>query len=93
MKYLVIINILFIEIAFAQTVQNLVITCNACHGVKGISNNDLWPNLAGQKKDYLIKQLKNFRSEERKDPIMNPLSKNLTDEDISKLSEYYSGLK
>lgn len=84
---------MLLESSRAQDVQNLVITCNACHGAKGISNNDLWPNLAGQKKDYLIKQLKNFRSEVRKDPIMNPLSKNLTDEEISKLSEYYSGLK
>ena len=26
-------------------------TCGACHGANGISPNDLWPNLAGQKAD------------------------------------------
>ena len=25
------------------------ITCMACHGAAGISPNDIWPNLAGQK--------------------------------------------
>ncbi|MCG8324889.1 MAG: cytochrome c4, partial [Thiotrichales bacterium] len=33
-------------------------TCVACHGADGISPNDLWPNLAGQKAGYLVKQMK-----------------------------------
>jgi len=24
-------------------------TCAVCHGAEGISGNDIWPNLAGQK--------------------------------------------
>ena len=35
--------------------------CSSCHGVKGISMSPLWPNLAGQKEQYLIKQIKAFR--------------------------------
>ncbi len=35
--------------------------CAACHGAEGISANDLWPNLAGQKPGYLTKQMKAFR--------------------------------
>jgi cytochrome c553 len=92
MKYIFIL-LLFSETGFSQSVQNLVVSCNACHGEKGISNNNLWPNLFGQKKDYLIKQLKSFKSEERKDPVMNPMTKTLSDEDISKLADYYSSLK
>ena len=36
--------------------------CAACHGAEGISGTDIWPNLAGQKAGYLIKQMKEFFS-------------------------------
>ncbi|UTW45502.1 cytochrome c [bacterium SCSIO 12696] len=68
-------------------------TCIACHGPAGISNNNLWPNLAGQKKGYLIKQLKDFRAGKRNDPLMKPMVQNLTDADIENLAEYFSSLK
>ncbi|MDM3869838.1 cytochrome c [Porticoccus sp. W117] len=68
-------------------------TCIACHGPQGISPNDQWPNLAGQKKGYLVKQIKAFRDGEREDPLMKPMVQNLTDEDIENLAEYFSGLK
>ena len=67
-------------------------TCMACHGPAGISANDIWPNLAGQKKGYLIKQIKAFRDGARNDPMMAPMVKPLTDTDIENLAEYYSGL-
>ena len=35
--------------------------CSACHGATGISVSPLWPNLAGQKEQYLVKQIKAFR--------------------------------
>ncbi len=92
MKYFLLFFLLS-NFSYAQSVENLVITCTACHGEKGISNNDLWPNLAGQKKGYLILQLKNYRSGTRPDPIMNPISLGLSDEDIEKLADYYSRLK
>ena len=69
------------------------VTCIACHGAKGISNSPIWPNLAGQKEQYIIKQIKAFRSGTRKDPSMAPMVKSLTDADIENLAAYYSGLK
>ena len=68
-------------------------TCIACHDANGISSNDLWPNLAGQKEAYLVKQLKAFRDGSRKDPMMEPMAKPLTDADIDNLAAFYSGLK
>lgn len=67
-------------------------TCAGCHGPAGISNNPLWPNLAGQKEAYLVKQMKAFRDGTRTDPMMAPMAKPLTDEDIANLATYYSGL-
>ena len=67
-------------------------TCVGCHGPAGISNNPLWPNLAGQKDAYMIKQMKAFRDGMRSDPLMSPMSKPLSDADIENLAAYYSSL-
>ncbi|MEX2489609.1 MAG: c-type cytochrome [Pseudomonadales bacterium] len=66
--------------------------CAACHGANGISPNDLWPNLAGQKEGYLIKQIKAFRDGDRQDPMMAPMVQSLSDEDIEDLAAWYSSL-
>ncbi len=68
-------------------------TCVVCHGAEGISPNELWPNLAGQKAAYLAKQMKAFRDGARTDPMMSPMAKPLTDADIDNLAAYYSSLK
>ena len=73
--------------------QSKAMLCAACHGPEGISMNDLWPNLAGQKEAYLIKQIKAFRDGQREDPTMLPMVKPLTDTDIENLAAYFNSLK
>lgn len=70
----------------------LVGTCVACHGADGIGKSPQYPNLQGQKAVYLEKQLKAFRSGERKDSNMNPLATSLSDEDITKLAVYFENI-
>lgn len=67
-------------------------TCAACHGPNGISTNDLWPNLAGQKEAYMVKQIKAFRDGARSDPNMDAMVAGLSDQDIEDLAAYYAGL-
>ena len=67
--------------------------CASCHGAQGISPSPLWPNLAGQKAPYLEKQLKAFRDGTRKDPMMGPMAKPLSDEDIANISAYFAAMK
>ena len=67
-------------------------TCAGCHGPEGISLNDLWPNLAGQKEGYLIAQIKAFRDGQRSNPMMTPMVAPLSDTDIEDLAAYYSSL-
>lgn len=64
--------------------------CASCHGVNGISMSPLWPNLAGQKEQYLIKQIKAFRDGTRKDPMMAPMVAALSDADIENLAAFYA---
>ena len=67
-------------------------SCAGCHGVNGISPNDQWPNLAGQKAGYLSKQIKAFRDGQRNDPMMSNMVKTLSDQDADDIAAYYSGL-
>lgn len=69
------------------------VVCAACHGADGHSVNPLWPNLAGQQDQYLVKQLKAFKAGTRTDPTMAPMAAPLTDTDIENLAAYFSSLK
>ena len=67
-------------------------TCFTCHGVDGMSNVPLYPNLAGQKEQYLIKALKAYQTGERADPTMKAMAAPLSDTDIENLAAYFAGL-
>lgn len=64
--------------------------CVSCHGMQGETVNDLWPNLAGQKSAYLLKQLRDYRSGKRQHPIMQVIAGELSDEQSKDVSEYYA---
>ena len=67
--------------------------CASCHGPAGISLVHNYPNLAGQKKKYMIQQIMAFKSGHRKSPkFMEPIAKGLSEKDIKKLAKYYSKL-
>lgn len=68
-------------------------SCAGCHGAAGISSVPIYPNLAGQKAQYTVRQLKAFKSGDRKDPTMNAMSKPLSDADMENIAAYYESLK
>lgn len=68
------------------------VTCNACHGTEGNSQNPLWPNLAGQNAPYIVAQLKAFKDGTRKDPLMTAQALTLTDEEMANLAVYFESL-
>lgn len=67
--------------------------CANCHGEDGVAVVPGAANLAGQQKEYLIEQLRAFRSGKRQNPQMSVVAKPLTDEDIEELSDWYSSIK
>ncbi len=75
-----------------RTGQEKSSTCANCHGTNGIGLSKEFPNLAGQKYKYLIKQLKAFRSGGRKGTIMSIMAKDLSDQDIEQLSSWFAHL-
>jgi cytochrome c553 len=70
--------------------------CQACHGLDGKSIAPIYPNLAGQHEDYLVKALADYRAGRRTNAIMAPMAANLSDQDIEDLAAWYAsqdGLK
>ncbi len=68
-------------------------SCAGCHGAKGISAVPTYPNLAGQKEAYLVKQLKAFKDKSRKDPTMNAMVAPLSETDMANIAAYFSKMK
>jgi cytochrome c553 len=64
--------------------------CSSCHGEAGNSAGAAYPKLAAQHAAYIVKQLSNFKSDERKNPIMGPYAAKLTDDEIKNLGAYLS---
>jgi cytochrome c553 len=68
--------------------------CAGCHGVDGNGGADpLWPKLAGQNADYTAKQLADFKTGKRKDPIMAGMVANLSKTDMQNIGAFYASLK
>lgn len=64
--------------------------CVACHGMNGVTVTSIWPNLAAQKEGYTKKQLMDYKSGQRKHPIMEVIANELSDEQIADVAKYYS---
>lgn len=67
--------------------------CGACHGVDGVSTVPAQPNLGGQNIKYLYKQLSDFKSGARVNPIMTSQVANLSDQDIANVAGYFASQK
>lgn len=68
--------------------------CIACHGADGNGGADpSWPKVAGQTPEYLAKQLKDFKSGARKNPIMNGMAAALSPQDMEDIAAYYAAQK
>jgi cytochrome c553 len=65
--------------------------CAACHGIDGNSPTPDYPKLAGQHRDYLEKALRDYKSGERKNPIMAGFAAALSKKDIENLAAHYHG--
>ncbi len=64
--------------------------CAACHGADGNSGVPANPKLAQQHPEYLMKQLREFKSGARPSPIMQAFAAQLSDADMKNVS-YWAG--
>jgi len=67
--------------------------CVACHGADGGGNAAAgYPRLAGLNAAYLLKQLDDFASDARENPVMQPNARALTQAERVALAAYYSAM-
>jgi cytochrome c553 len=80
--------------AYAQppTPPSFVMTCAGCHGADGIGRDRSIPNLAGQSREYLARQLQAFRNGQRQHPTMNFFAVQATREELQEIANYYAAL-
>jgi cytochrome c553 len=66
--------------------------CTTCHGEKGegIAPN---PKLTGMSEADILKNLKDYKSGAKSNPLMNAMAGTLSDQDMENLAAYYASLK
>ena len=72
--------------ASAQSLDERMPACLACHGEKGQSETPEVPSIGGMPEFYLTIQLYMFREKLRVVEIMNDVTKGLSDDDLRKLA-------
>jgi len=74
----------------ADSGKDKVATCVACHGQDGNSMVGLWPSLAGQNVNYLVRQLQHIKSGKRPIAVMAGLLDNFSKEDLDDIAAFYA---
>jgi cytochrome c553 len=64
--------------------------CGACHGMDGNSADAQYPKLAGQSEQYIVRQLTDFKSGQRQNPIMLGMATPLSVQDMHDLGAYFA---
>ena len=88
-QLLLVVTLVLSHGVFANGQQKAAV-CGACHGADGNSINPAWPSLAGQGADYLVKQLKAYKSGSRQNGLMSPMAANLTEMDMKQIADYFA---
>jgi cytochrome c553 len=78
--------------ASAASLQEQIALCVACHGATGQSENPEVPHIGGQPKLFVMYQLFFYREGRRKSPEMNTVAKDMSDADLTAISDYVAGL-
>lgn len=80
-------HVLATELGVAEIVSG---RCATCHGAQGQSSSPIFPSLAAQNREYLVKQLQDFKSKKRVSDIMAPQVADLSEENIAGLAAFFA---
>ena len=76
------------DLAKGQAIATQV--CAACHAVDGSRGSPANPILAGQHPEYIVKQLTEFKSGKRKNPVMQGFASALSEADMKNVAAFYA---
>ncbi len=66
--------------------------CQTCHGLDGRGVSAMVANIGGQQKQYLIKQLSDYRAGRREHAQMSIIATMLSEQDIDNVTEWYASV-
>ncbi len=78
--------------ALAGPTEDLAASCNACHGMNGVSVGPSMPSIGGLSEAYLKNMMLQWKSGERYSATMGRHFKGYSDEELSKLATHFSKL-
>ena len=78
-----------VDLAKGQATATAV--CVACHSFDGSRGSPANPILQGQHSEYIVKQLGEFKSGARNNPIMKGMAMTLSDDDMRNVAAFYAG--
>jgi cytochrome c553 len=76
----------------AQGARALALGCAGCHGPRGLSPSDAFPNLAGMAPEVLFKSFEDYRDGKRQNPTMQGIARALDEGQIANLAAFYASL-
>ena len=66
--------------------------CANCHGTNGIAKGAM-PSLAGQKREYIVEQMRAFRDGKRPATVMHQIAKGYSEAQIAALADHFAAQK
>jgi cytochrome c553 len=67
--------------------------CASCHGDQGFSISDEFPRLAGQSPQSIYKQLSDYRTGARVNPMMTLIARTLTQDQLAEVASYFGHIR
>ncbi len=77
-----------VDLAKGQATATAV--CAACHSFDGSRGSPANPILQGQHGDYIVKQLNEFKSGARNNPIMKGIAAGMSEDDMRNVAAFYA---
>jgi cytochrome c553 len=77
-----------VDLAKGQALSTQV--CAACHAADGSRGSPANPIIAGQHPEYLAKQLEEFKSGRRNNPVMKGFASTLSEADMRSVAAFYA---
>lgn len=78
---------------WSAPLQNKIAQCQGCHGIEGwrTAFPEVYhvPKLGGQRPEYIVAALKEYKSGERSFATMRAIASQLSDEDMQGIAKYY----
>jgi len=75
----------------ADDIEAKAQTCAACHGANGVpADPKTMPIIWGQQANYLYKELHDYKSGDRKSPIMAPVVADISLPELRQLANYFA---